>query len=163
MKRSSLILTLLLTVQLLLGCSGNIANSNTGNSEPNTNSRANAAPTANDSAEELGMIVRLPAQPEEVAWREENDGKLLAVMRFEPTDANRIGDEALKVKPAVPGSIDAEDWFPKELISQSEMAEDSKLKGQEFAGDIMLQTPYSRGRLLRIENTDFYVLEAFKQ
>lgn len=162
-KHLSIILSLFLVIQAFSACSGDGAVSNANSNASAANTAANNSRSVNDNAEELGMLVVLPAQPEEVAWREEGGGKLIAVMRFGPADANRIGDEASKIRAAVTGSIDAEDWFPKELVAQSELAEDSKLKGQEFAGDMMLQPPYIRGRLLRIETTDFYILEAFKQ
>ncbi len=161
-KHLATILSLLIVIQACSSCSGNGTASNGSANTNAANTAGNAARTVNDNAEELGLLVLLPAQPVEVAWREDSKGKLIAVMRFEPKDAATIAEQAAKFKPPVDGTVEVEDWFPKELAAQGEMAEDAKLKGQEFPGDIMLQPPYIRGRLLRVENSDYYILEAFK-
>lgn len=162
------ILSILLTLQFAVSCSGIQHQSNTAASANQSNSAAKEK-TSNDNAEELGMIVLMPAEPMEVAWREEtvpgsqSEKRLKAAIRFEPADADRISAQAAQVKAPSDAEIDSEEWFPPELVTQSEMNEGSKLKGKEYAADAMLQQPFTRGRLVRVENSDYFILEAFRQ
>ncbi|MDM7923935.1 MAG: hypothetical protein QUS14_16695 [Pyrinomonadaceae bacterium] len=168
LKNFLAILSLFLTLQLATSCSGTAGNTNTAIANGDANENSNAARSVNDKPEELGMLITLPFEPTEAIWREypnsENaaERKLKAVMRFEPADANKLAEESAKAKPPVNTELESDEWFPEELIAQSDMNEGSKLRGQEFAADAMLLPPFTRGRLVRIENTDYFILEAFK-
>lgn len=145
------------------------------NNETANNANLSANRTANyanenkippkDDVEELERIVKLPFQPEETTWRETDvnaatgEKKLTAVLKFLAEDANKIIAQAETYKPAVVSDIDAEDWFPAELIAQSQLSGDGHLKGKSYAANDFLQTPYSNGKLTRIDDTDYFVLE----
>ncbi|MDQ3042529.1 MAG: hypothetical protein M3R11_09180, partial [Acidobacteriota bacterium] len=68
---------------------------------------------------------------------------------------------AERYKTPAPADIDAEDWFPPELVAKSQESGDASLKGIGYAANDFLQPPYSNGRLTRINDTDYFVLELF--
>lgn len=148
-------------------------NANLAAAQANQAAEKNAAQSVKDDVEELGKIVNLPATPEEATYREENFStgnsenqasapnrkKLTAVLKFSPEDAGRIVEEAGKYKPFAESKVDAEAWFPAELIAQSQLSGDETLKGASFAADDFFRPPYSAGKITRLANTNFFVLE----
>jgi hypothetical protein len=128
---------------------------------------ANSANAANESAnatktnvEELGMLINMPIETEEAVWRNEPGQKrIIAVLRFSPNDAQRFVEQAEKIRKPTNASIGTESWFPAELIAQSDQSGDDTLKGISYAADDFYQAPYTQGRIVRIENTDYFVLE----
>ncbi len=146
----------------------NAANKNLTNSTP-------ANIVAKDDVDELGKIIKLPFTPEEATYYEFNladknseprvpaptDRKLVAVLLFNEANANQIAAAAQKIKQPTPADIDAEVWFPPELVAKSQETGDSALKGVEYAANDFLQTPYTKGRLMRINDTNYFVLELF--
>lgn len=147
-------------------CSGiDTANVNSPANIPRTNS-SNPGVTARDDVEELGKIVKLPILPEEASFTEnalnanEPDKKrLVAVLEFAAADANQIAANAEKYAAPVPFDVDAEDWFPPELIAKSRETGDVYLKGVSFSAQDFFQPPYSSGRLTRVKDTNYFVLE----
>ena len=157
----------------LSGCSAaDDRNANVGTT--NTAVNADANPTRDD-VEEFEMVVKLPFHPEEVTWREEKmgkqigderppgptDRKLTAVIQFTKDEANQIVAQAEKVKPAAPASMNAETWFPAELKAMTEISGDQTLKGSSYAANDFFQPPYLEGKLTRVENSNYFVLELF--
>lgn len=149
---------------------------------PNVNSNRANASNANNSnveivpqeyVEELAKIIKLNVLPEEAVYIETNlntkndapqvpgpnEKKLIAVLKFSPENASQIVAQAEKHKTAEPADIDAESWFPAELIAQSQLTGDEVLKGVTYAANDFLQTPYRNGKLTRINNTDYFILE----
>ena len=125
-----------------------------------TNKPAENANVARSNAEELGVIVNIPYDTEDVAWKEDAaHKKVIAVLRFSPEDSARVVAEAQKVRTPEPATVSSETWFPAELIAQSEISGDDDLKGQSYAADQFFQDPYMNGRIVRIETTDYFVLE----
>jgi|CXWL01.1.fsa_nt_gi hypothetical protein len=125
----------------------------------NANTQNSKAPNTN--VEELGLLVNVQFEVEDVVWKEDATKKtILAVLRFSPADAAKIVAQAETFGQPMPGAISPEQWFPSELIAQSEMSGDNVLKGQTYSADGFLQPPYSKGKLTRIESTDYFVLEA---
>lgn len=130
-----------------------------------------------DSMENLALLVKLPFEPEDVAWREEplakqngenrlpsqNERKLTAVLKFLPEDSAKIIAQAETLKAAQPVVIPAETWFPAEMIAQSELSGDETLKGNSYAANDFFQAPYLDGRLIRMENSNYFVLELFSK
>ena len=118
-----------------------------------------------DDVEELERIIKLPFHPEEATWRETDlnasngEKKLTVVLKFLSEDANNLVAQAEKYKPAVASDIDAEDWFPAELVAQSQISGDINLKGKSYAANDFFQSPYINGKVTRIDNTDYFVLE----
>ena len=132
----------------------NAANVNLANSTP-----ANIVPK--DDVDELGKIIKLPFPPEEATYYEFDSAekKLVAVLLFNEANANQIVADAQKFKSSAPADIDAEAWFPPELVAKSQETGDSSLKGVEYGANDFLQTPYAKGRLVRINDTNYFVLE----
>ena len=118
-----------------------------------------------DDIEELERIIKLPFHPEEATWRETDlktsngEKKLIVVVQFLSEDANKIVEQAEKYTPAVAVEVDAEDWFPAELIAQSQISGDINLKGKSYAANDFFESPYTNGKITRIDNTDYFVLE----
>ena len=143
-------------------------NANRGNTANNSNNNA-----PNDDVEELGKIVKLPFLPEEAVWRETNlnnqnsgnrvpapnEKKLIGVLRFSPADAQGLITQAEKYNPSKTATIDVETWFPAELIAQSQLSGDETLKGTTYAANDFFQNSYNNGKLFRIEDTNYFVLE----
>ncbi len=159
----------LLTVILFNACSGN---SDAGKNPfaRNNNQTANSISeiVAHDDVEELGKIIKLPAAPNEATYSEikpnsgePNNVKLVVILKFSTAAANQIAASAEGYKPPTPADVDAEDWFPPELIAKSQESGDASLKGVEYGANDFLQPPYASGRLTRINDTNYFVLELF--
>jgi hypothetical protein len=158
---------LLISVILSLSC-GNQTESNA-NGKTNSNAAANITNSenscaANDDTAELGNRVLLPFVPEEVVWCEENvkdsdAKKLTAVMKFTAEDAKNLAAQAEKHRPAEAVEAGTEQWFPLELNAQSRLSGNESLKGNAYAPTDFMQLPYKNGRLIKIENSNYFILE----
>lgn len=167
--RQILIAAFFLPVLLFGACSGNEPgniNGSTSNQTSNNNSSVEIVPQ--DDVEELGKIIKLPLLPEDATYIENvlnNAGgapevkKLVAVLKFSSENAEQIAVQSEKYKSAVPADVDAEMWFPPELIAKSQETGDEFLKGTAYAAADFLQSPYLDGRLTRINETNYFVLE----
>lgn len=106
------------------------------------------------------MIINVPYAPEDIVWKEyPKPHKVLAVFRFSPEDASKIVTAAVAVKPGEAATVSAEPWFPDELIAQGNTSGDDTLKGQAYVVDQFTQDPFNSGRLVRVDGTDYFVLE----
>src|SRR5687767_13531748 len=104
LSRPGLILVLAAAGLVLSSCSAPAGNSNVNSSVANSANDARAVPK--DNIEELGMLVRLPFEPEEVAWKENPEQKkLTAVMRFSPENAAKMAAEISKSGPPTPEKV----------------------------------------------------------
>ncbi len=127
-----------------------------------------------DNTEELAQLVKIPFVLEDVdaVWRIEpmgnfpdgrvpgpTDQKLRAVFLFYPDDAAKLVAEAERLKAGSPVTIDNETWFPPELTGKGELSGDDTLKGIEYPANQFFQSPYLQGRLVRVEGTDYFLLE----
>lgn len=157
-SRSAVILASFLSAALLSACAGNNGNANaTGPAKAsNSSEKSNSLKT---NAEELGLLVKIPYQTEDIVWKEDAGKKrILAVMRFSPADAGKVVAEA-GAAGTPETSITVETWFPDELIAQSEMSGDSALKGLSYPATAFVQEPYTIGKITRIDGTDYFILE----
>lgn len=161
-------ISFLLTIGFLSACSGNknaSVNSSISNGNQSVNSTSEIA--AQDDVEELGKVIKLPFAPSEATYNESDlnkdksggNKKLVAALKFSSADANQIAASAAQYKSPAPADVDAEDWFPPELVAKSQETGDASLKGIEYAPNDFLQPPYTKGRLTRINDTDYFVLE----
>ncbi len=143
---------------------------------PNVNQNANVNVNANanvvdDSEIKLKEMVNLPYEPiEDSPWREEElgnkdnrapgptDRKLTAVLKFSEEDTKKILETASKNKEPFDTDVDAESWFPAELIAKSETTGDNTLKGKGYSADEFVKPPYSVGTLVFIEGADYFIL-----
>lgn len=168
-NRTPLILALIVSIYLLGGCSGRqspVANGAASDANQQNSNRAvePGMEGAKDNAEELGTLVRVPYEPEDLAWKEYSTPqgrRLLAVFQLTDEDARKLMDAASKVRQGSAVSITSEKWFPKELVTQNEMSGDSGIQATSYAADEFLQPPFSEGSVSRVDNTNFFVLEAF--
>ena len=173
-------LPILLSLSIFISCvSNNTANQNT-NKESNTAQIAAKQPSAaSDDAEELARTVKLPLTPEEVLWLPntaikisgpatnalaantagQNDKHLVAVLKFSDADSAALVSQVEKIEAAKDVTIEPEDWFPAELIAESETTGDQSLKGKQYDARDFVQAPYTRGRLIKLEQAGYFVLE----
>jgi hypothetical protein len=159
--QTKLFFVFLAVASMLTACIGGGGNANLTANGANSATNANANATKDD-AEEFGRIVNLSVTPEEVAWREsdaQNQKKLLAVLKFSSENAQTIVSQAERHKPAAQGETDAENWFPPELVAQSQQSGDEVLRGNTYAANDFILEPYKTGKLTRINDTNYFVLE----
>lgn len=143
-------------------------NANRGNAAGNSNNNS-----ASDDVEELGRIIKLPFTPEEATWRETNpntqntsnripapnEKKLIAVLKFSPADAQALIAQAEKHGAPKVEKLNVETWFPAELIAKSQLSGDETLQATTYAANDFFQNAYSGGKLFRIDETNYFVLE----
>lgn len=158
--RFAAILALSSSAFLALSCgdpSNNGANTQNTAAQHSANVNANAAGT---NVEELGVIINVPYEAEDVAWKQSPDRQnVIAVLRFSPADADRVTADAKAIGPSSNVVVNAESWFPDELIAQSDASGDNSLKGQSYPADRFYLEPFTQGRIIRIDQTDYFVLE----
>ena len=173
------ILPVLLLLSLFISCvSNNTVNQNI-NKENNTAQIAEKQPSAaSDDIEELAKTVKLPLTPEEVLWMPDaavkitgssanaaanspvqNGKRLVAVLKFSDADSDALTSQVEKIAPAQDVAVEPEDWFPVELIAESETTGDQSLKGKQYNARDFAQPPYIRGRLIKLEQPGYFVLE----
>jgi hypothetical protein len=164
--RSKSIWLLLLSIILSISCGSQSESNTNGKASPNAANVANNenACASNDDVAALGNQVLLPIVPEEVVWCEEGvkdsaDKKLTAVMKFTEEEAKNLVAQAEKHRPAEAVEIGTEQWFPAELIAQSQLSGNESLKGSAYASTDFIQLPYKNGRLVKIENSNYFILE----
>jgi hypothetical protein len=164
--QTNLLFVFLAGAFFLSGCGGSGNVNQTVNS---ANQAANADTNSNitkDDTEDLGKIVSLPYVPEEAAWREtgsQNTKKLIAVLKFSAQDAQAIVAQAEKYKPSEPAELEAENWFPPELIAKSQQSGDESLKANAYAANDFISREYKDAKLARINETNYFVLEMTNQ
>ena len=156
--RNGLILTFILAFAVFgSACSGNQANSNTSSANPQSPSNSNSVRT---NVEELGMLVNVPYESDEVFWKDDPSHKrIVAVLKFPVNEANRLIAEAEKVRPPQQVNINPESWFPPELVAQSDVSGDDTLNGKSYAANAFFQDPYNDGRIIKISDSDYFILE----
>ena len=154
----AVLLTPLIFVPALTNCSSPGSNNAASNTAANSTNSAASGPL--DNVEELGMLVNLPVQPDEVAWKEDPATKqLTAVLRFSSENAARMADEISKNGQPTSETLPVETWYPAELIAQGELTGESTVKGRSFPAEPFLNPPYTKGRISQVENTDYFILQ----
>ena len=150
--------SIVLITALLVACGGPVNNS--ANSPLAPNQVRENSNSARSNVEELRLIATIPYEAEDVVWKEDQTRKkLVAVLRFSSADSSKVVAEAERLKPPEAASVSSETWFPPELIAQSEMSGDDILMGNAYAAHQFFLDQYLAGRIIRIENTDYFVLE----
>ncbi len=151
-------LSIITIAVLSLACGG--PGKNSANSPSAANRASENSNSARSNLEELRLIATIPYEAEDIVWKENKPGKkLVAVLRFSSADSAKIVAEAEPIKVPEAVSISSETWFPPELIAQSEMSGDDNLNGKAYAANQFFLDQYSAGRIIRIENTEYFVLE----
>jgi hypothetical protein len=158
-SRLALLLVLAAASQIILSCTSQTDNTNIANSNGRNSANANSQ-VPKDNVEKLGLLVRLPFEPEEVAWEENPETKsLTAVIRFSPENAGKMAAEIAKNGQPTPDQVSVESWFPNELLAQGELTGESIVKGHSFPAAPYLNPPYTTGKITQIENTDYFILQ----
>lgn len=159
-SRLAAIVILLVLAQIVTNCSKPAGNSNSPNPTGVNSSNVSTQAGPNDNIDELMLLVRLPFEPEEVAWKENPEQKkLTAVIRFSPDNAAKMSAEIAKNGQASPETLTVETWYPAELIAQSDVSGESIVKGRSYSAEPFLNPPYTKGKITRVENTDYFILQ----
>lgn len=163
--------------QILVACNAgenqyDASQSSSANQSVNAQVSVENANSVKDTVEELELTVKLPAHPEEVLWREDKtaaqsnvatntqtDRKMTAILKFTAEDAAKIVAQAETYQPPTPAQIETETWFPAELKAQSELSGDETLKGNSYAANDFFQPPYETGKLTRLADSNYFILE----
>lgn len=157
-RQLAAILLLLSQVSLFISCGGR-ADGNSA-TPPASNSPSENAKGVKTNVEELSLLINITYEAEDIFWTEDKTTKkLTAVLRFDKVDTNKLVADLEKTGSATDSTIEAEDWFPDELRSQSEMRGDAALKGKSYAASQFYSEPYTDGKITRIDGTDYFVLE----
>lgn len=153
------ILALFLACALLYSCKGDKA-STTGPSAKAADAQAEAAGAPRTNVEELSLLVNVPYETDDVVWKEDTRSrKVVAVLHFSKRDADAIVAAASAKGTAEQVTVPSESWYPAELIAQSEMNGDEVLRGTAYAADEFYLEPYAAGRIVRVDQTDYFVLQ----
>ncbi len=166
-SRPFLIVTFIFCILSFAACNGNDA-ANNGN-QVNTVSRGeqpSPSDQAKDNIEELGSIINLSFEPEDVAWQDNaanstngNVRKLVAVLRYSPENTKRVVAAAVKTGQGTPGTRGTETWYPAELVSQGEIGGDDSVNVVTYSAGEFLRPPFTEGKLSAVENSDYFILE----
>ncbi|HQZ95788.1 MAG TPA: hypothetical protein PLP21_05685 [Pyrinomonadaceae bacterium] len=155
--RSGIFAIAVVVASMFSACGGNSGNGNT-NAQKTATRPAENPNTVRTNVEELGVLVKVPYETEDIVWKEITaKKKIIAIMRFSAADANKIVAEAGGT-PENTG-IAVESWFPEELIAQTEMSGDNALKGVSYPATAFYQDPYTSGKITRVEGSDYFILE----
>ena len=161
----SLIFLLLINLLLSISCS----DPNNGNSNANSNSVNQSADRKNliavkDDVAELSTLIGMPETPDDAVWREETTAnpqgkKLTGVLRYSDENISKIVALAEKNKPAQQTELGTEEWFPEELTAKTQLSGNESLKGIAYGANDFYNAPYKNGRLVRIQDSNYFVLE----
>lgn len=148
----------------IISCGGsNAADSNANQNSSGNSSNAENVKATKDNVEELSNLIKMPETPEEAVWREDETQnpkgkKLTAVLKYTAETAGKVTENAAAQQPSEV-EIGTEDWFPEELTAQTQLSGNESLKGNSFAASGFLNPPYAHGKLVKVQNTDYFVLE----
>ena len=134
-----------------------------------------SAPTPSQSVEELARFVNLPLRPASVVWQRKvmggnhvsdipgpTDWMLTAVLLYNAEDADKVAAAASKIELGVPDQLEAQTWFPAELLQLAAPdAEPKMLAVQRFRPDDYRRAPLLNGSLTRVNKTNYFVLNLF--
>ena len=165
----------LAAILLINACSSSENANQISNQDSNqpSETNSNSVIAAKTDPAELSKIINLPIMPLEAEFREEplskqagsnrapvpNDRKMIAVLLYSPEDTPQLIALIEKHKPAQAVELEVESWFPAELIAQSQTSGNETIKGNAYAANDFLQSPYLTGRITHISGTDYFVLE----
>jgi len=159
--RVDVILAFLFFTALLNACGGGSGNAKSKAAPITPNSANETTNSPNTNVEELGLLVRVPYDAEDIVWKDyASHKKLIAVLRFSTADCERIVADAQNYRKPESVSIQSESWFPDELVAQGDISGDDTLKGISYGANAFLQDPFNEGSIIRVEGTNYFVLQA---
>ena len=158
--KTGFILAFFLAGALVSACGGPANSNAASNAATAANSRNEAANATKTNVEELGLLINMPYEAEEVVWKDDpQHKKLIAVLRFSPDDSKKLVAEAEKVKAPDKITLPTQTWFPPELIAQGDLGGEDTVNGLTYPANQFFQPPYTDGRITRVDGTDYFVLE----
>lgn len=141
----------------------------------NMNQSTAKAETKTD-IEALAKTINLPVRPQEAKWQSKTMGTnatpsvpgpsdyvLTAVLKYSDSDVQ----ELIKKLNAVPtdkklANAEVEEWFPEEVKKAAKTVEGKeKIEGANYAPDAFLRSPYSNGKVLRVGETNYFIVKVF--
>ncbi len=134
---------------------------------PDINENANADPNASiaeDNETELNSLINLPFEPSENVYREDlvkdtkDKRKITAVLKFSEDDTKSLLEQLEPKSNPFATKIEAEPWFPAELIAKSQTSGDESIKGVGYNAESFFKPPFNSGSLTRINDTDYFIL-----
>ncbi|HEV8591627.1 MAG TPA: hypothetical protein VGQ55_05945 [Pyrinomonadaceae bacterium] len=159
------LLPLALLVSLVIaaaGCGPSASDNTARNTSAVTASNTANTDSSNDNVEELRMLINVPFVPEDVRFQQSagvNEKKLTAVLLYSKEDAAKLTSQLSAQGKGKPDEITTEDWFPPELLSQSDLGGESTLKGESYKADELLQPPYTAGTVTRVTDSNYFVVQ----
>jgi hypothetical protein len=153
--------TLLIVTMCVWGCGSSNRNANNVSATNTSAVPGENANTAKTNIEELSLLVNIPYQvDDDVVWKEDAaHKKVIAVLHFSRADSDKIVSGAVARQAPQEVTIPSESWYPAELVAQSEMSGGDGLKGIAYAADEFFMEPYTSGRIVRVRETDYFVLQ----
>jgi hypothetical protein len=123
--------------------------------------------------ERLSQQIALPVRPAAALWRQEvlgkqnsavpgpTDHRLVAVLRYDEEGARALIEKVKGgAKETNVGNVDVEPWFPEEVRKFARKNDDgTTLEGAAYEADSFLRAPYSGGKLVRVGETNYFVLK----
>lgn len=147
----------------------------TGSNSNSGKEKARESSSPYDDMDELKVFVDLSEDPEEVSWVEKDlkpgetgsadstaaKKRLLAVLRYEGDPARRFNTSVTGLGKGEAVSLNVESWFPAELVAKGQTGAEETLKGMSYPAKALAKSPYTDGRIVRVDGTDYFVLELF--
>ncbi|HMQ02781.1 MAG TPA: hypothetical protein PKD26_02590 [Pyrinomonadaceae bacterium] len=159
------ILALILSNLILFGCSVE-PGSNSNQAVTNTRPAATFDPVregVKDNKDELGELIKLPFEPEDLVWKEfppdKNGKRILAVFQLLPDDSKKLSDRLSKAAKGAEVKLRVEKWFPTELITENDLTGEEGIVATSYPATDFFHPPFVEGTVSRVGSSDFYVLD----
>lgn len=174
---------LIMIVVLMTACGSSnspaVVNRAAANNQSNVSRNMNEsnAPKAEvkTDIEGLEKQINLPVRPAEVKWTAElfdnsqgavpgpSDSRLTALLKYDDKGAA----ELIKKLEADPqekslGNTDLKSWFPDDVKSEAKTVDGrTYLEGAKYSPNVFFRSPYLNGNLIRVGQTNCFVLNLF--
>jgi hypothetical protein len=148
---------------------------NRSNASRNMNESNAKTPEISTDIEGLEKQIKLPVRPAEVKWTAEtfdnsqgavpgpSDYRLTALLKYDDKGAAELVDKlAAQISDTSLGNADLKPWFPDEVKKQATTRDDRKyLEGAKYSPEAFFHAPYQNGNLIRVGQTNYFVLNLF--
>jgi hypothetical protein len=177
----SLTAALIMIALLLAAC----ASSNSQAVNNAVRNQTNAAQNMNESnapnaevktdIEGLEKQINLPVRPSEVRWTSEvfdnskgsvpgpTDYRLTALLKYDDRSAAELVQKLrAEIADTSLGNADVKSWFPDEVKKEAKTVDGKTyLEGAKYSPAAFLNAKYRNGNLIRVGNTNYFVLNLF--
>jgi hypothetical protein len=117
----------------------------------------NGSVVIRDDQEGLLSYLSFGEGVEDVLWLLEDGGQLKAVIRCVPARCEVITTALQSDGEGETVTVESEEWFPVELKAQATTNTEGNLRGVSYSADSFLTEESLSGRLIRIENSDYFI------